>query len=211
MPILLVLVDAPVTVALDDQPPVTIGVFDAQLFLALRLRSGASRSTFPSAIARMLDGDFDQVAGFSLGMRLDRRDSLMALAMDCASGASETRVQRIATESATSLLGDVINHPFPDVCTAIPHTDLGAGFRDPLTSVVPALLISGTQDGRTPVSNAERVLQSLPNGQHLIIDGAGHGDELFVSSPDILRVMLAFLRDEPLPATRIEVPFGFDP
>ncbi len=72
------------------------------------------------------------------------------------------------------------------------------------------MLISGTQDGRTPVGNAERVLQGLTNGQHLIIEGAGHGDELFVSSPKILRAMLAFLRDEPLSATRIKVPFDFD-
>ena len=54
------------------------------------------------------------------------------------------------------------------------------------------------------------MLQGLPNGQHLIIDGAGHGDELFVSSPEILRAMLAFLRDEPPPATRIKIPFAFD-
>ncbi|MCZ6656466.1 MAG: alpha/beta hydrolase [Gammaproteobacteria bacterium] len=201
---------APVTVALEDEPPVTIGVYDAQLFLALRLRSGSTRSTIPRAVARMLEGDFEQVARFSLNVRQGRRDSLMALAMDCASGASTARIERVSVESATSLLGDVINHPFPDICASVPHTDLGSGFREPLTSAVPALLISGTQDGRTPVSNAERVLQGLPNGQHLIIDGAGHGDELFVSSPDILRAMLAFLRDEPLPATRIKVPFAFD-
>ena len=116
-------------VAVRRLPPVTIGVYDAQLFLALRLRSGSTRSTIPRAVARMLDGDFEQVARFSLNVRQGRRDSLMALAMDCASGASTARIKRVSVESATSQIGNVINHPFPDICASVPHTDLGPGFR----------------------------------------------------------------------------------
>ena len=74
-------------------------------------------------------------------------------------------------------------------------------------SDVRALFISGTLDGRTPVSNADELLRGFPHGQHLVVDGAGHVDEIFVASPLILDTVLAFLRGEPLPRTRIEVPF----
>jgi len=40
------------------------------------------------------------------------------------------------------------------------------------------------------------VRQGFPNSHHLIIDGASHDDDLFLSSPLILETMLAFLRGE---------------
>ena len=54
-------------------------------------------------------------------------------------------------------------------------------FGAPVRSDIPALLISGTLDGRTPVRNGEEVLEYLPKAQHLIIEGAGHSDPLFLS------------------------------
>ncbi len=56
------------------------------------------------------------------------------------------------------------------------------------------LLISGTLDGRTSVRNAKAVLLGLPNGIHLVVKGASHGDDLFLSTPDIHRTIMAFLR-----------------
>ncbi|MCY3732067.1 MAG: alpha/beta hydrolase [Rhodospirillaceae bacterium] len=105
------------------------------------------------------------------------------------------------------MTGNAINYPFPEICAAVPFTDLGPEFRTPVSSGVRALFISGTPDGRTPVSNAEEVLRGFPRGEHLIVDGAGHVDDIFISSPVILETVLAFLREEPLPTNRITVPF----
>jgi len=58
---------------------------------------------------------------------------------------------------------------------------------------VPALFISGAAGGRTPVGNAEEALGWFPNAQHLIIDGAGHGDELFAHTPEILARVTSFM------------------
>jgi pimeloyl-ACP methyl ester carboxylesterase len=49
--------------------------------------------------------------------------------------------------------------------------ELDASYRAPVRSPVPALLVSGTLDGRTPVANAEAALRGLPNGAHLVVAG----------------------------------------
>jgi pimeloyl-ACP methyl ester carboxylesterase len=61
------------------------------------------------------------------------------------------------------------------------------------------LLISGSLDGRTPVKNAREALAHLPNGSHLIVDGASHGDDLFLRSPEIVPTILRFLGGATLP------------
>jgi pimeloyl-ACP methyl ester carboxylesterase len=134
----------------------------------------------------------------------------MSYTMDCASGASPERLARIQADPGT-LLGDAVNLPFPDICDAWPHEDLGETFRAPLRSQAHVLCISGTLDVRTPPENAEEVLTTLANGRHLLIEGAGHDDDLLLSSPGIRDAMLAFLRGGPtvdriqLPAIRFDV------
>ena len=46
----------------------------------------------------------------------------------------------------------------------------------------------------------------MPNAEHLVIEGAGHSDPLFLSTPKILEAMKAFLRGEPLRERYIEAP-----
>jgi hypothetical protein len=160
----------------------------------------------------MLHGDFQTVAYFTL--RWNRSGGLRAMsaAMDAASGMSEERRARYVREREETLLGDAINVPYPELIGALGVPDLGAGFRAPVRSDVPTLLISGTLDGRTPVGNAEEVRPGLPNSTHLVLEGAGHSDPLFLSSPRILEVMTAFLEGEPIADEVITLPpVVFDP
>ncbi len=190
---------------------VVIGQEDVRLMIALQLRNGSSRSKLPRMIARMQKGDFSRVAGFAANIRRYSRESLMHINMDCASGATEARLQRINTEASQSLLGNIINTGFPEICNLADSPDLGNTFRAPFQTDIPTLFISGTLDGRTPVSNAEEVLTSFTQGEHLIIEGAGHGDELFVSAPEILVAMQQFMRGEVLTVHHIRVAFEFAP
>ena len=102
-------------------------------------------------------------------------------------------------QSKKSRLGAVINLPYPAVCSAIPVRDLGDDFRKPVSSETPVLVISGTLDGRTPVSNAEAMLPGFKNATHLIIDGAAHSDDLFLSSTKIAETMSDFFSGSKLP------------
>jgi pimeloyl-ACP methyl ester carboxylesterase len=112
----------------------------------------------------------------------------------------------ILREEKQTVLERLIDLPFPEICQAWGVPDLGAAFRSPVKSRVPTLFISGTLDARTPVSNADEVRQGFPESAHLIIEGAAHSDDLFLSSPQIQQVMLEFMKGQKLSTTRITLP-----
>jgi pimeloyl-ACP methyl ester carboxylesterase len=121
----------------------------------------------------------------------------MYYCMDCASGASPGRLERIAAEAARpgSLVGDALNAPFPEVCDAWPVADLGEGFRSPITSDVPVLFVSGTLDGHTPPANVEDLLPGFTHASHVVVDNASH-QYLELSPPAVKQLMVRFLRGE---------------
>ncbi len=158
---------------------------------------------FPALFYRASKGDFTNPAQVWLNQSRSEIGSAMSFMMDCASGQTAARRERIAREAKGTLLEDIFNFPFPDVCEAWKAPDLGDEFRAPLKSDVPVLFISGTLDARTPVSNAEEYRTGFPNSTHIIIAGAVHSDPLFLSSPKIKEGMMEFLRGQPVTTTKI--------
>src|SRR5215217_737014 len=158
---------------------------------------------FPALFYRASKGDFTNPAQVWLNQSRSEIGSAMSYMMDCASGQTAARRELIAREAKGTLLEDIFNFPFPDVCTEWNAPDLGDEFRAPLQSDVPVLFISGTLDARTPVSNAEEYRKGFPNSTHMIIEGAVHSDPLFLSSPKIKEGMMEFLRGQPVTTTKI--------
>src|SRR5262245_58497115 len=202
---------APVTVEVTDpenqqKVKVTINKFMLQ-YLTINF-FGGGENFLPRGYYLLSKGEFSWVAQMWLRTVRSRPGigSAMSFMMDCFSGISPERRRQIARESKETLLGDLIDFPLPDVCDAWGSPDLGAEFRNPVSSIVPTLFISGTLDVRTPVSNAEEVRKGFRSSAHLIIEGAMHSDPLFLSSPKIKEVMLQFMRGEPLATTGIVLP-----
>lgn len=165
------------------------------------MRDPSTLVTVPYLFQRMAEGDFSPLAGTSGAGGL----TAMGDATDAASGISAERLERYLHEDSTTLLGGGDQLVGAYMAEALGVPDVGDDFRQPVRSDVPVLLISGTLDGRTPVQNALDVMEGLSNAEHLIIENAGHSDDLFLSSPRILEVMRAFLSDRPLPETRLVV------
>jgi pimeloyl-ACP methyl ester carboxylesterase len=69
--------------------------------------------------------------------------------------------------------------PFADraaaICDSWPQATIAPDFRDPLSSDIPVLLLSGDADPVTPPAYAAQVAETLPNSRHLILPGWGHG------------------------------------
>jgi pimeloyl-ACP methyl ester carboxylesterase len=191
--------------ATGEPVPVRVGPLDLQFVLAGMLTGPDAFSGMPDFVSRLDRGDWMALALRAARFRMGNLPSAMSVAMDCASGARGEWLARIASEATETLLGDAINIPFPGICHGLGVPDLGDDYRKAVRSEVPVLLISGTLDGRTPPRNAARVLEGLDNAQHVVIDGAGHSDPLFLSSPKILDDMKAFLRGEEIPAARIAI------
>lgn len=185
---------------------VVVGKLDFQVAITDVLTTPETFAGLPDFVQRVEHGDWTALALLAAQRRMGDAGSAMSLAMDCASGISAGRKARIADEAKRTLLADAINAPFPEVCSGMNVPDLGDDFRAPLVSDVPALLISGTLDGRTRPHQADELRLTMPNAQHLVIEGAGHSDPLFLSTPKILEAMKAFLRGEPLHERYVAAP-----
>jgi pimeloyl-ACP methyl ester carboxylesterase len=159
---------------------------------------------FPALFYRASKGDFTNPAQVWLNESRSGIGSAMSYMMDCASGQTAARREQIAREAKGTLLEDIFNFPFPDVCTEWNAPDLGDEFRAPLKSDIPVLFISGTLDARTPISNAEEYRKGFSNSTHMIIEGAVHSDPLFLSSPKIKEGMMEFLRGLPVTTTKVQ-------
>ncbi len=201
---------APLPVTISDgqghSASVTIGPADLQLALAENLGERHTIALIPAALAQIAGGDFSSVARASYQRRTGQRTLAMSVATDCASGVSPARLARIAREAAISVLGDVIDAPFPAICDSWPHRDLGPAFRAPVRSAVPTLFVSGTLDARTPPSNAAAIAAGFTDARQLVIENGGHDDDLLIASPEIGAAMVAFLRGGEPASLRVTLP-----
>jgi pimeloyl-ACP methyl ester carboxylesterase len=182
---------------------VIVNKFVMQYIVASNIGTTVS-ARFPALFYRASKGDFTNAAQVWLSQSRDEIGAAMSYMMDCASGQTAARREQIAREAKGTLLEDLFNFPFPDVCTEWNAPDLGDEFRSPVKSDIPVLFISGTLDARTPISNAEEYRRGFPNSTHMIIEGAVHSDPLFLSSPKIKQGMMEFLRGQPVTTTKIQ-------
>jgi pimeloyl-ACP methyl ester carboxylesterase len=204
----------PVTVSVTDRRTkenlaVCAGKFDLQWLTASSLGTQSFIAKLPARYYAMEQGDFSWLATRVLSRRREWIHNAMSYVMDGASGVSPERYARIQREAPQTLLGDLINFPFPDIATAWEAPDLGPAFRAPLTSQVPALFLSGTLDARTPISNTEEVRAGFVHSQHIIVEGATHSTAEIVQAPGVTSAMLDFLRGQPVRVTQSAIPFAF--
>ena len=95
----------------------------------------------------------------------------MQLSVICSEDGSELKANP-ADEG--TLLGNDFSRYLAAQCAVWPKGTRPAGFRAPLKTAVPALLLSGEFDPVTPPRYGDAVVKSLPKGRHLILRGQGH-------------------------------------
>ncbi len=185
---------------------VAIGAFDVQWIVAQALGDPRLLVTLPSAVREMRAGDFRRIAQIAI-LRRERTgvESAMKMMMDLSSGASAERRARIDREAATSLLGNAINFPAMYLGAAWGAVDLGDAFRRPLVSDVPALLLVGDLDPRTPIDNAREIASTLPNARVIELENATHQFDLF-GDASIRECLGRFLRGAAVAADRLSLP-----
>lgn len=129
---------------------------------------------------------------------------VMPLAMDVASGISGERLALVEAQAKTALLGDWLNFPMPHLRGVLGGLDLGEEFREKPVSDIPALLFSGTLDGRTYPESQLEALAGMSNLTAVTVVNAGHN--LYMTSPEVTEVIQAFMRGETVTKTEIVVP-----
>jgi pimeloyl-ACP methyl ester carboxylesterase len=185
---------------------VVAGRFDLEAMVVEALAERRQIATLAGQLQAMAAGDWSALGRFALGLRRSWLGAAMPYAVRCAAGASAARREQARREAAGSLLGRALDFPFPEICDAWQVPDLGDGFRAPVRSRLPALLVSGTLDARTPPENAREVLAGFPRGVHLVVEGAGHGDDLLVSTPELPSLLAGFFRGKRPARKRLTLP-----
>ncbi|MDB4778363.1 alpha/beta hydrolase, partial [bacterium] len=177
-----------------DGKEIVIYKSDIQGLIAMSIisiRGGADQ--VPLWVASMKDGDFSEVAkNLYEYQSSDGPQSMMSLAMDSMSGASQTRQTRIENESETCLLGGSMNANLPEIAQALGVTPLSDEFRSTLNTSVPIMFVVGSLDYRTPVTNARELADHMPNSHLVIIENCGHSD-LPLGMPEVRDLWGKFL------------------
>lgn len=100
------------------------------------------------------------------------------------------------------------------ICSVWPKGPLDDGFREPLASAVPVLLLSGSADPITPPRYAELAMLELRNARHLIGDQQGHGQIAAGCMPKIIAAFVATAAVDTLDVSCMEndfvMPFFLD-
>lgn len=196
-----------------DAVSVTLGPHDLKVEVARALATSDGIAALPAMLHRFAEGDWTTLAESSVARRRVEA-SLMAVAMDCASGGSPERLAQLERErnDPANVLSDALLAPlYPSVCAACGSPDVGAAFRAPMMCDVPVLFVSGTLDVRTPPANVEVIRGGFSRHAHVIVEHAGHEGRELMSS-EYRELMQAFLRGEPVRSCTIALPrVFFDP
>jgi pimeloyl-ACP methyl ester carboxylesterase len=198
---------APILVKLKDGVEVKVSGFGFERILLRDIGDSNDFVIFPTLFREVEAGDTTTLAQYVekryRPMASGNGIPLMAVVMDCASGASPERLAAITRQMKTTRFPHV-NYPNPDICKSFGARDAGEEFRAPLVSDVPTLFISGTLDSNAPPQQAETVRWGFANGRHLIVINAGHEDTL--SSREVGQAVIAFLHGSETTPGTVELP-----
>jgi pimeloyl-ACP methyl ester carboxylesterase len=92
----------------------------------------------------------------------------------CAEDAPFITTEAAAQSNAGTYLGDQETGNLQKICAVWPRGNIPADFKQPVTSDVPVLLLSGEADPVTPPTNADRAAQTLAHSLRLVAPGQGH-------------------------------------
>lgn len=174
--------------------PVQVGGFVIQILAGGLIANPDTLGLLPALYDALEAGQTDILGYFMRDAGAWLRVSGMTEAMDLASGISAARLRRIEAEVSSSVLGDAFNFPMPHITGAVPGVDLGDAFRSPISVDHPALLISGSLDGRTPLEEQEDVVRQFARPQRLLVENAGHN--VLEAHPDVQTRIVSFFRGE---------------
>jgi pimeloyl-ACP methyl ester carboxylesterase len=98
----------------------------------------------------------------------------MGYSVLCAEDAPFIDLDEAARGNANTYLGSQQTELLKRVCQTWPRGSVPDGYKEPVTSDRPVLLLSGELDPVTPPENGEAAARTLPNSLHLVGKGQGH-------------------------------------
>ncbi|WP_223786770.1 alpha/beta hydrolase [Marinicella meishanensis] len=98
-------------------------------------------------------------------------NNALELSVSCA---EDVPFMPTSSNVTNSLFGDNLFELMRARCAEWDSVPVADSFKEPVTSDIPTLLLSGEYDPVTPPEFAERAMATLSNAQHLVAKGQGH-------------------------------------
>ncbi|XXF78771.1 alpha/beta hydrolase [Myxococcaceae bacterium GXIMD 01537] len=131
----------------------------------------------PLALDRAAGGDWGPFVALSYAISSGMEKSMsqgMFFSIVCAEDAPFITEEAAAREAQGSWFGDTGTRNTLRACAVWPKGRVPEGYREPVTSPVPTLLLSGELDPVTPPSWAEDAKRTLSRSLHVVVPGVGH-------------------------------------
>jgi len=172
---------------------VKVGAFGLNMMMRFDIGDASDLPIFPRLLYTVDQGDYSLLTWFvQKRIRNLYGTQGMSKTMDAASGATESRLQQIASEEKDSYFDSYILNF--GMGANWPKIDLGDEFRQPLISNIRTLFMSGTLDFNTPPHQAEEVRWGFSNSSHIVVNNAGH--EQILRHPEANPTIIRFLKGE---------------
>jgi pimeloyl-ACP methyl ester carboxylesterase len=145
-------------------------------------------SLLPYGIASAANGDFNPLLAQNLEFADDVSENLslgMHLSVLCSEDIPLITDADLHSADHT-FFGRALVDDFLAACRVWPRGQLPRDYYTPVTSDVPALLLSGGIDPATPPHHAQQVLATLSHGRHLVAPFLGHGVSLHGCAPHLI-------------------------
>jgi len=141
------------------------------------LYSPLTASILPSLIERAEHDDFQGL--LALAFAGESSTDMMSLGMQlsvlCSEDSPRYVQEDITREAAGTLFGTRLLTGQVAACRFWPKGRVDDAYYAPVTSPLPALVLSGELDPVTPPTWGLEVVKHLPNGRHVVMPGTGHG------------------------------------
>jgi len=141
------------------------------------LYSPLTASILPSLLERAEHDDFQGLLALAFAgeSATDSMSLGMQLSVVCSEDSPRYTPEDITRAAAGTLFGTRLLTGQVAACRFWPKGAVDPGYYAPVTSTVPALVLSGEIDPVTPPSWGLEVVKHLRNGRHVVMPGTGHG------------------------------------
>ena len=141
------------------------------------LYSPLTASLVPALIARAEQNDFQNLLALAYADEAsgDNLSVGMQLSVLCSEDATRVTEEDVGRQSAGTVFGLHLLRGQLKACEIWPRGDVADAYFEPVTSDVPALVLSGDLDPVTPPGWGESVAQHLTNARHITVPATGHG------------------------------------
>ena len=153
--------------------------------------------SLPAALTRAADEDYSLLVPWIQGLYQDLEKGagpLMARVMVCSAASGASAAHQAAREAPGTLLGEALDNEMQRAAFCGAFGIAPPTSQAPVKGRVPALLISGSLDPRTPPDRAEVTRRAFPDAEHVIVQNGGH--EL-LPLPEVQDLVVAFLDGRP--------------